>query len=228
MYKIDKYQYLMDNLLSSGLNFSTEWNKDDTKEVLFLRHDIDFSPEHALVIAKKEIELGIKSTYFFMFTSNMYNILSKKNQKTIMQIKKMGHKISFHFDPTAHKTLNQFLLEKDIMEKTFNIKVDIVSIHRPGLFLNDSNKKLFGISHTYEDKYFRNMKYLSDSGGRDVTPLIDAYLKNRDNHGLHLLIHPIWWCEEGESATSTLNKWKNNHIDFIKTEIRLNCKTYLD
>ena len=72
------------------------------------------------------------------------------------------------------------------------------------------------------------MTYISDSGGKDVIPLIDNYFATKKNNGLHLLIHPIWWCQKNSSPTKTLNNWKKEYINFIKNEIRKNCKSYLD
>ena len=54
-------------------------------------------------------------------------------------------------------------------EDFFTTKLDIISIHRPGVFLENNNRKLPGCSHTYEDRFFKDIVYLSDSGGKDVS-----------------------------------------------------------
>ena len=138
----------------------------------------------------------------------------------------MGHKISIHFDPTAYKKINNFKKEKIAFENEFLVNVDIISIHRPNSFLNNNNKKIFGTNQTYQDEYFKNMNYLSDSGGRDVLPLLDKYFSDYNRKGLHLLIHPIWWNSVSLTPTETLNKWKNNYFNFITKQISLNCKVY--
>lgn len=210
------------------MSFSTDWFGKIKTNTLLLRHDIDFSVFDAFNIAKLEISLGIKSTFFFMITSNFYNLFSLENKEIIRDIKKMGHKISIHFDPTAYKKKNSFKTEKIAFEKEFLVNVDIISIHRPNSFLNKNNRKIFGINQTYQDKYFKNIKYLSDSGGRNVLPLLDKYFCEPNRKGLHLLIHPIWWNVSSLTPTETLNRWKNNHLNFITNEIRLNCKNYRD
>ena len=163
-----------------------------------------------------------------MLTSNMYNLISLENQKLVKSIIKLGHKVSIHFDPSAHEDLEEFDNEKRLFENIFDVKVDIVSVHRPGPFLDNNNLSLCGIPQTYNDVYFRNMKYLSDSGGRDVMPLISEYIEGDRNKGLHLLIHPVWWVGIGTNPTETLNFWRKKNSDFLKSEIRLNCKTYKD
>ena len=161
-----------------------------------------------------------------MLTSNMYNLISSENQSLVKSIIKMGHKVSVHFDPTAHDKLEKFENEKRLFESIFDVEVDVVSIHRPGPFLDNNNISLCGIPQTYNDLYFSKMKYLSDSGGRNVMCHIAEYLKSDRSQGVHLLIHPIWWVGSGANPTETLNFWREQNSDFLTSEIRLNCKTY--
>ena len=228
MFGIHRYEKLITELINSNMYFSIDWNKKLNAKTLLLRHDVDFSVPHAYCIAKLEKKLGINSTFFFMLSTNMYNIFSSSNQKLICDIKNMGHKISLHYDPSIHSSLLSFRKEKETFERIFEIKIDIVSIHRPGVFLKKNNQKLLGISQTYQDKYFKKMRYISDSGGKDVFNSIVKYLKNKEVVGLHLLLHPIWWCEKKNTPTHTLNYWKKKYMDFFTKEIRANCKTFMD
>src|SRR6266487_6335764 len=50
---------------------------DISKRYLILRHDVDFSPEAALRMAQLEFKLGIRATYFLLFSSPSYNLLSE-------------------------------------------------------------------------------------------------------------------------------------------------------
>ena len=68
------------------------------------------------------------------------------------------------------------------------------------------------------------MRYISDSKGRDILPLIDKYLEEPRKLGLHLLLHPIWWMGIGTDPIETLNAWRNKKFDFITSEIRNNSK----
>jgi len=226
LFSVKGYKSLLENLLKEGLIPSTNWTDEIGTNTLLLRHDVDFSIEFAHKLALIESSQGISSTFFVMLTSNMYNLLSGEHQRIVKEISNMGHKISMHFDPTVYKDLSSVEYEKNLFENLFGKKVDIISIHRPGIFLENNNISLCGIPQTYNDLYFKQMKYISDSGGRDVLPKISEYLKGSREKGLHLLIHPIWWVGEGIDATSTLNYWHKKNIDFITSEIRSNCKTY--
>jgi hypothetical protein len=113
-------------------------------------------------------------------------------------------------------------LDQYILQTTFKMRY----LNRPGIFLDNNNALIQGIPQTYQDAYFKKIKYISDSGGKDILNPLANYLKNPKKLGLHLLIHPIWWKDKINSPTKTLNIWKNNHLDFIKSEIKKNCKTY--
>lgn len=228
MFSLIKYKNLIEKLINSGLKPSINWSDKLSSETLFLRHDVDFSIEFAHLLARAEQEINVKSTYFFMLNSSFYNIISTDSQSLVKDIADMGHKISIHFDPNAYKSLKNFINEKLIFENIFKKKVDIVSIHRPGKFLDNNNILLSGIPQTYQDIYFKNMKYISDSGGRDIFTHISEYLNGSSNMGLHLLVHPIWWVGLGDNPTDILNAWRSKKFDSITSQIRNNCKTYKD
>jgi len=173
-----------------------------------LRHDIDFDVSYAYDIAKIEQQLGLKSIYFFMLKSNSYNLLSNENIKLINKICMLGHQISIHFDPKIYSDyIAGFKVEKDIFEKIFNIEIKIISIHRPNKFFLTNNASINGIEHTYMKKYFHDTKYISDSGGsfKYDHPIQNCHVKNGNN--IHLLLHPIWWCNEGNTPIEKINSF---------------------
>ena len=134
MFGKKKYINIIEKLLHNNFSPTINWNQNFTSGKFILRHDIDFSVEVALEMAKTEKKIGIFSTYFFMMSNSLYNIISKKpgyNKK----IRDMGHKVSLHFDPTAYNNLNSFKIERNTFKELFDVDVDIVSIHRPGSFL---------------------------------------------------------------------------------------------
>ena len=226
MCNLKLYKTLIKRLLNAGLKPSTNWNKKLSKNTLFIRHDIDFSIEYAYRLALCEYRLKICSSYFFMMSTNFYNRLSSHNQKLVKKISNTGHKVSIHCDPTAYKDLEYFKYEKNVFENIFGEKVNIVSIHRPRFFLKNNNIKLFGISQTYQDIFFKKMKYISDSNCRDVFPQIIKFLEEPRKFGLHLLIHPIWWMNMGSSPSKTINNWRIQNKDFITSEIFKHLKVY--
>lgn len=226
MYNFDRYKLLIEKLLKAGLKPTVNWNKKPCAQTLLLRHDIDFSIDYAYQIALVEHNLNVNSTFFFMLSCNMYNFLSEHNQRLVKNISDMGHKISLHFDIKAYKSLDGFNFEKKIFENSTNNIIDIVSIHRPGSFLDNNNSLLQGTPQTYQDVYCKDMKYISDSGGKNILPLVNEYLNKTRECGLHLLTHPVWWIDKLDKPTIKLNSWRSKYIEFITSQIRANCKTY--
>ena len=67
---------------------------ETTKSFCVLRHDIEFSVDRALKMARIEAdELGVVSTYTVQLRNNTYNALSEKNIKAVREIYSLGHKI---------------------------------------------------------------------------------------------------------------------------------------
>ena len=87
---------------------------DINEKVILWRHDIDFSPKKAFIMAEKEFELGIKSYYFFQVSSVYYNILEPQNSNLIRKIHSMGHILGLHYDASFHNVKNTEILEENL------------------------------------------------------------------------------------------------------------------
>ena len=226
MFGTAKYETLLNSFLRNGFNLSLDWSAPSHRKHVLLRHDVDFSISNALQIARVEHSLGVSATYYFMLTSNMYNLMSEHSINLVKEIQSLGHAISLHFDPTASGGLKSFPQQKLLFEHLFDTQIDFVSIHRPGPFLENNNANLYGCSHTYQDRYFKLMTYISDSAGKDIEKDIENYVSNPNEAGLQLLTHPIWWTSINETPTITLTSHLNNMTEFLSNEIAKNCRTY--
>ena len=80
------------------------FNEFKGQKCFLIRHDVDWDLELALKIAQLENNLEIKSTYFILVTSELYNILSPSNKKLINKIKNLNHEIGLHFDASNYKS----------------------------------------------------------------------------------------------------------------------------
>jgi hypothetical protein len=217
---------MIESFLRHGFTFEKFLSAKKAKAI-HARHDIDFSLDDAHQLAVIESELGVTSTYFFMLTSNTYNLLSKANHCLVKEIQSLGHEVSLHFDPLARSDMDAgFAAEKRTFEDAFDVSLQIVSLHRPGVFMENNNRKLQGCRHTYEDCFIKEMTYVSDSGGRDIQQKLLNLANQGGDTPLHILLHPIWWTSKTESPTATLNNWLGRHQDFLVGETRRNCKTF--
>ncbi|MGZ5199269.1 MAG: hypothetical protein ACXWC4_05805 [Telluria sp.] len=226
MFGKDAYASVIRSFLRHDFTFekflSTKKNK-----VVHLRHDIDFSVTDAHQLALLESELGVTATYFFMLSSNTYNLLSKANRSLVKEIQSLHHEVALHFDPLAHEDIDVgFATEKLAFEELFEAKLKIVSLHRPGVFLQHNNRKLAGCRHTYEDTFVKEMTYISDSGGRDIQQDMLQLAHQGVDSPLHILLHPIWWTSKTASPTATLSDWLERNQDFLVDETKRNCKTF--
>ena len=161
-----------------------------------------------------------------MISNNFYNIFSKNNQRIIKKIKYLGHNISLHYDHKNYNNIKEGLnFEKKAFEKIFNSKIQIISIHRPGKFL-DKSIKFNLVKHAYENCYFNEIKYFSDSGGHFKYGDPTKSQEFRNKKSMQLLIHPIWWVSKGKNPSEKLKHWMNNRLAFYRREISENCKTF--
>ena len=63
----------------------------DIQKFVLLRHDVEFSVERALELAKLDQREGIQSSFLFQVRSNAYNVFSTKNSHKINEIYDLGH-----------------------------------------------------------------------------------------------------------------------------------------
>lgn len=192
-----------------------------------MRHDVDFCVHSALALALWEAENDLRSTFFFMLTSNTYSLASFANRGKVERIRELGHDISLHFDPSVYADVDRGLVaERTCFESMFGVSVDIVSLHRPGLFLRDNNRPLPGCLHTYQDRFFRDMRYVSDSSGGFKYQHPTEIATEANGTNLHILIHPVWWVNEGETPSDKLRMWQRRYFTFLNEETSRNCGTF--
>ncbi|HUS03595.1 MAG TPA: hypothetical protein VMY77_17765 [Chitinophagaceae bacterium] len=224
------YENFLKKLIANNYRsyFFNEIHKQAENGVV-LRHDIDFDCTLAYQMAVLESQLKLKSTYFFLISSESYNIASKSNYDNIQRIKELGHSISIHFDPLAYNDFKKALKsELNYFQDLFDVEVDIISIHRPNKFFLESDKPINGIEHTYQSKYFRDIKYFADSTGewRFGHPFDSVEFKEKKN--LHILIHPVWWMltEDEISTDEKMKLYYKTRIIQLKNHFLNNCSPF--
>lgn len=224
MHRFGSYEHFLLAFKENGYQFVFFNELADAKHQIVLRHDIDFDTNFAVQSALIEKNLGIQATYFFLLRSNFYNIFSPQDYENIMSIRRMGHAVSIHFDPSIYEDFHQGLqMEVNLFREFFKLDVDIISLHRPNAFFQEFDAPIFGIEHTYQSKYFRDVKYISDSTGiwRFGHPFDTPEFAQQKS--IHLLIHPIWWMQEGPTNLDKLKTYYEHRVHALKTEFVNNC-----
>lgn len=225
-FSVDAFVRLIGDFREAGYSFCSFGDFDPTRCVV-LRHDVDFSLADAAQMAAIERDLNVSATYFILLTSIFYSPISPQTKAHVDAILASGGRLGLHFDPSIYDDYEAgFESERRIFEETFGEKLEMVSLHRPRDFLDDNNRRLPGVRHTYEDEFFKELKYFADSGGSFAYghPLdSDEFQQGKS---LHINLHPIWWMREGTGPSDKMRSWERSHFEAVNDEVGRNCKTF--
>jgi len=203
-------------------------NFQKSEKICLLRHDIDVSLELAYQMALVEKELEIKSTYFLMLRSPVYNLFARHNQSFVEKIIDMGHHIALHYDeafyPKHQKKLEDLVqTEAQVIETMFGIdSVKTISFHQPSKAIIDNEIKLINYINTYDKQMFKDFHYISDSNKVWKNYHPQTIFEQSLYPKVHLLIHPIWWISDEDLPTEQL--WQKT----IKINLHLSEKQIIE
>ena len=178
-----------------------------------LRHDIEFSVDRALKMARIEHEdLGVHSTYTVQLRNNTYNALSQKNIEAIREIESMGHYIGLHQNPpqmTDDKLVDYIIKDIETLEHYYGFEIDRFAFHRcgsnPGILekyievpdkINCYAKEFFHYFNGDKPEELR-VHYLADSNHqwKYGHPFNIDYWELPQK--MQLLTHPFSWTDDG-------------------------------
>lgn len=182
------YELKKDFIFSSFEDFS------EVKRI-FLRHDIDIFIENAENFGKIENDLGIKAIYFFQPNNEFYNPISPRNLSILERLSLKGHYLGLHVDCADFKTFEEL---EDNINKFYDFYVrylpitKIISFHKPPQFVMD-NFEIKNFLNVYGDKYFKQIRYFSDSKRREFSHELFESIAIDKTKSIQLLTHPYWW-----------------------------------
>ena len=193
----------------------TEEAKPTPLPKLFLRHDIDYSLEAALILANAEAKKGIFSTYFLILESSFYNPFERNNYKAIRAIQKLGHSIGLHFvtEATQKQEIEQDIELKFAILREIVPAEPVVSFHFAKQEVYHSYIKFDKFLNAYGPRFFsEGAKYLSDSNQiwREGCPCEKKFEKEKD---LQLNTHPIWWVYDTHDPHKILNRLLKEEVE---------------
>ncbi len=224
---LDAYAEMLLTFKNSGYRSVKFQDIDETdlgNKVVY-RHDVDVAVKGAVALASVEHQCDVASTYFFLLTSPLYNMLSKEIGDQVKEIYELGHDIALHFNPYyyGHGALEQIEGELEIFGKFYPFaNLEWISFHRPGAFTGQLSQIQLpnGIRHTYEPVFFETLGYCSDSLGGWNYGHPTQTEEFRARQGMQVLTHPIWWYEECETAGKTLADHADRAREELLTQIR--------
>lgn len=166
---------------------------DPQKRSIILRHDIDFSPDHALRLAALERTLGVQSTYFVLLHSEFYNAFSEATRRRLVAILELGHEIGLHYDPR----FPDVRAEADLLSEYLQSPVSMIARHKPtsaGIDIDREN----GLKNAYAKEFTSEIKYLSDSSQHWREGCLCGNLGKYER--MQVLMHGEWWNEKTEDS----------------------------
>lgn len=192
----DVYERFLTTLLEDGyefVGFSPSGHDDGD---VILRHDVDLSPERALEMARLEADLGVRSTYLFLLTTPVYNLLETDNVEALEEISSLGHDVGVHFNthhywneqPPVAELVNTVRSECDTLGRLIDRDVSVVSPHMPPEWMLGRDFAAF--TNAYGTPYFEDVEYVSDSNQkwRSEPPFPDGRPT-----AVQILVHPGLW-----------------------------------
>ena len=156
MFSYDDYKEMIRIIQSTGRYccYADALGRD---KFVIMRHDVEYSVERAYQMARVEQSMDFASTFFFQWTNNTYNILSRRNMDMIKDMHERGQHIGLHFALNGMTDMQQIRkrikMEMEILSEMFGFEITEFSIHRPSKDVLRENIKMDGILNAYQDDF---------------------------------------------------------------------------
>ena len=239
MFSFDDYKEIIRIIKSTGrqCGYADALHKD---KFIIMRHDVEYSVDRAYQLAKVEQSMDFISTYFFQWTNNSYNILSRRNMDMIKDMHERGQHIGLHFALNGMTDMQQIRkrikMEMEILSEMFGFEITEFSVHRPSKDVLRENIKLDGILNAYQDDFFTfadqitedtelKVKYMSDANhiwryGYPDEANITGYDK------VQILTHPFAWCKKGyDNFDNYKSLLQEKYIELVES-VDNECKDF--
>ena len=212
-FSLSAYQEMLEHFKSSGWRFdlfSAFGDSINTPQTVLLRHDIDAELYLLEPFLEVENRCNVRSTFFVMLESPLYNPFSPEGRVAIQRITDAGHNVCLHFFGEIHANLNPDELRREIMSQAARLsqltqqKVPAFSFHQPTTEMIELDLEIPGMVNTYHTKTMRSLTYESDTN-MDWRPASPQSVMAGGTTRIQLLIHPIWWIMKGSSPAG---RWK--------------------
>jgi hypothetical protein len=176
---------------------------DPHESFVLWRHDLDFSIEDALPLARMEAAAGVRCTYFVNMRSEFYSPFEARSLEAIATIVALGHEIGLHFDFALAGVADAAALERrlqheaDILRSEYRVPIRAFSFHNPtDAALAFDAPSYAGMVNTYAAWFRKDAAYCSDSNGHWRFDRLEDVLSRPASRPLQVLTHPTWWTAD--------------------------------
>lgn len=230
-YKFDdftlrNYQRLISLALEKGFTFISYTDKfvENRKDILW-RHDVEFEPDVALMMAEMESAQEVKTTYFFQIHSPYYNIFDSHYSEVFHKIHALGHCLGLHFDSHYYdifdeNQLNKYIeLDKNYLEAVLGIKIDAFSFHNTTPFTHTCLAyKYGGLINVYSSHFKQRFNYCGDSLGYWRFERLEDVLNDLHVRHLQVLTHDANWTKNVLSPRKRMYKFLYDRAERLYQE----------
>lgn len=211
MFSFEDYREIIRYIKQTGQYVPSYGAALGKEKFILMRHDVEYSVKRAYDLARVESSMDFTSTFFFQWTNNSYNILSRRNLDMVRDMHERGERIGLHFALNGMTDMElvrkQITREMYMLSEMLGFEITEFSIHRPSPDVLRENIKLPNIINAYQDDFFTfadkitsdiqlGVKYLSDANhiwryGYPSKETIFGYDK------IQILTHPFAWTKQG-------------------------------
>lgn len=198
-----------------------DYHKVKDNNFLIIRHDVDFSIDRALELAKLEHNHDIISTYFILLQSQYYNALSETNIKKIKEISKLNHEIGLHYDlslTTSDKQAVEMInAEAKLLGNLINTTISSISPHNVSLSSKKISYQNLDFIDATNPEILNSVKYVSDSVQNWRSRCMCNHIEKENK--LIILTHPIWWGKTPNLREEILSNFELDQIEILKKHL---------
>ena len=181
------------------------------------RHDVDYSPQRALSMARIEAERSLKCIYHVYLNGRYYSVFEPPVTAIFRKIAELGHVLGLHFDMevlgAGENTETDWILdridfEKSVLEKLLHQPMRSISFHN--YVLNQERlmraDSIHGMINVCSPPIWEGYKYVSDSNGIWRHERLCDVLSGEPYARLHVLTHPVWWTPASQTPMERLKR----------------------
>ncbi len=210
-YSLESYRQILECALGSGYRFEPFRTDGPTTGRIHLRHDVDFSLDMALELARVNASLGVSATFFILPRSPVYNVFSPASLGIVREIQALGQLVGLHATVLPGREAGDALARSlrhdfDVLSHEIPDLAQVFSWHNPTPELLEAWREhtvIAGLVNAYGARFTKAIEYLSDSNRRHpARHFLDRVSKNGPS--LQLLLHPCNWVTGGTGMTDTL------------------------
>lgn len=206
----DTYGALLARLSETNriVRFADLTNGFPAEPFVVLRHDADYSTAASLRMAEYEAGGGFHSTYFLLLNGIHYNLLSAEHASTPARLVDLGHEVGLHYDVEFLAAFPRArwdeLLEEQagLLGRLSGIPVRSIAMHQPRLRGADPFRGRTRFLNAYDDAFFSDMPYVSDSCRAWTDRGWQILSSSRMPPRLQLAIHPDVWGDPDRDRIS--------------------------